>query len=396
MSPEARSSGHSRTARETEAEVATDWHASFENLEISEPGSGMGHSHSQFHELESDSKTASKLNPGAPTFAHHHQSQSRFEQHQPSQSQHHPGIASHHTPATAVADSVPAAIGALEAENSKLGVWQLVVRQTSSRYGGGAFPRKGGLRLSVDNFLSPNYCALDEIEQSRGEDGMFELMLRWPKTGDWPGLPGWQHWKQASNPAGLDADGTRQKGCTEVQGYMPITCAYLSMEWGGLKPDCQGRCLTTGSRHDGDKHGLWFYSVGAHKEWKGGIPGPSGRGDQHGAMVVHCVELWVKVPHDAALFIPVDASVPNENQNIPPPLPPNPLERISRFSSPQSHVAPTSPWSGGNMHAAPHTSAYLPCKSREHGGGFGQHWYGEQLIRRSRTDNERQRQRQRQ
>ena len=104
-----------------------------------------------------------------------------------------------------------------------------------------------------------SYVCLDQLEQYRGADGRFELLLSWPGAGLEP-----QHWRQASNPFVK-----RSRG---VDGYEPISCPHEDHAWGGLQWDGNNAVLS-GSAKD-VKGGLWFYAVGSYHAWNGAIPGP--------------------------------------------------------------------------------------------------------------------------
>ena len=51
-----------------------------------------------------------------------------------------------------------------------------------------------------------------------------------------------------------------------IRDYLPISVPYFGAGWGGLEP-------STGALMDGSiGDDQWFYAVGSHEEWHGGIP----------------------------------------------------------------------------------------------------------------------------
>ena len=105
------------------------------------------------------------------------------------------------------------------------------------------------LRLNPENPSSDNYAILDELERFRREDGRFYFRMVWP------GDDIVYEWSQTSNPVS-----------ESVEGYEAISVPFTGKYWGGLEASVSA--LMDGSVN----HSNWFYAVGSHQLWHGGIP----------------------------------------------------------------------------------------------------------------------------
>ena len=91
------------------------------------------------------------------------------------------------------------------------------------------------------------------LEQFRGKDGKFELLLQYQSGGT-----SYNRWKQSSNF-------TKET----IAGYEAVACSWTQNYWGGLEPDTSGNTWVDGSVN----HGNWFYSIGSKKDYaSGGMP----------------------------------------------------------------------------------------------------------------------------
>jgi len=122
--------------------------------------------------------------------------------------------------------------------------FQLVFRQTIPY-----LYARNELRLNPENPSDDNYAILDELERYRSDNGRFYLRMVWP------GDETFFEWSQTSNPV---SEG--------IEGYEAISEPYIGQHWGGLEPS--PLALMDGSVN----HGNWFYAVGSHSLWRGGIP----------------------------------------------------------------------------------------------------------------------------
>ena len=96
---------------------------------------------------------------------------------------------------------------------------------------------------------SDNYSILDELEQFRHDDGRFYFRM------DWPGDETVYEWSQTSNPVS-----------EKLVGYQAISVPYTGQSWGGIEP-------STFALMDGSiNHNNWYYAIGSHQIWLGGIP----------------------------------------------------------------------------------------------------------------------------
>jgi len=140
--------------------------------------------------------------------------------------------------------------------------WKLVARQT--------FPTLFKVNEWSKNPTNPesdNFAILDQLENFRNEDGVFEFRLAWPGSGLQD-----QIWKQSSNPVTKKSKG--------ADGYQAVSAPHTARHWAGLEYN-NHVALLDGSTN----HGNWFYAVGSTHVWSGAIPGPSSP--------VTKVELWV-------------------------------------------------------------------------------------------------------
>ena len=91
------------------------------------------------------------------------------------------------------------------------------------------------------------------LEQFRGKDGKFELLLQYQSGGT-----SYNRWKQSSNF-------TKET----IAGYEAVTCSWTQNSWGGLEPDTSGNTWVDGSVN----HNNWYYSIGSKKNYSsGGMP----------------------------------------------------------------------------------------------------------------------------
>jgi hypothetical protein len=111
------------------------------------------------------------------------------------------------------------------------------------------------------------YSILAHLERLRKPDGDLELRLTWPDSG----ITGRNIWIQESNPT-----------TAPVVGYQAVDVDYLSQYWGGLELSTSSSTYLDGSV----QHAYWYYAVGSHVAWNGGIPayGPAAT----------AVSLWVR------------------------------------------------------------------------------------------------------
>ena len=91
------------------------------------------------------------------------------------------------------------------------------------------------------------------LEQFRGKDGKFELLLQYQSGGT-----SYNRWKQSSNF-------TKET----IAGYEAVACSWTQNYWGGLEPDTSGNTWVDGSVN----HNNWYYSIGSKKDYaSGGMP----------------------------------------------------------------------------------------------------------------------------
>ena len=103
------------------------------------------------------------------------------------------------------------------------------------------------------------------LEQFRGKDGKFELLLQYQNS------TGYNRWKQSSNF-------TKEK----IAGYEAVQVSWTSNYWGGLETD------GTNAFVDGSvNHGNWFYAIGPFSNYSNGMP-------SSGGVEAGWVEIWVR------------------------------------------------------------------------------------------------------
>eukprot|EP00493_Phyllostaurus_siculus_P025506 UN25850 len=157
--------------------------------------------------------------------------------------------------------------------------YQLVFRQTLPY-----LYAQDELRLNAEDPSSDNYAILDELERFRREDGRFYFRMVWP------GDDTVYEWSQTSNPVSESAEG-----------YEAINVPFTGRYWGGLEP-------STSALMDGSvNHGNWFYAVGSHRLWNGGIPSYA-KSDSDTGYPQQAVELYVagvttEEPTDDSLWL---------------------------------------------------------------------------------------------
>lgn len=106
------------------------------------------------------------------------------------------------------------------------------------------------------------------LEQFRGKDGKFELLLQYQNT------EGYNRWKQTSNFTKT----------TAIEGYEAVQCSWTSQNWGGL-----ALSSTTNTWVDGSPGaGTWYYAIGARVAYSGGMP------DAADPAETGWVEIWVR------------------------------------------------------------------------------------------------------
>eukprot|EP00493_Phyllostaurus_siculus_P022043 UN22374 len=94
----------------------------------------------------------------------------------------------------------------------------------------------------------------------------------------WPGDDIVYEWSQTSNPVS-----------ESVEGYEAISVPFTGRYWGGLEP-------STAALMDGSVNsGYWFYAVGSHGLWNGGIPSYA-KSHHDAGYPQQAVELYVNSP----------------------------------------------------------------------------------------------------
>ncbi|CAK0876655.1 unnamed protein product, partial [Prorocentrum cordatum] len=162
-------------------------------------------------------------------------------------------------------------------------VWTLLARQTYPY-----FFSSGEWSKNAGDPGHDNYAILDQLETFRSGDGKFTFKLSWPGSGLQD-----QVWKQSLNP--VTSPG--QQSTSPVAGYEAVSVPYTSVNWGGLEGSQDA--LLDGSVASF----LWFYAVGAFREWGGAYPGPW--------TAVHQIELYVATaPTPAPTPVPSPAPTP--------------------------------------------------------------------------------------
>lgn len=106
------------------------------------------------------------------------------------------------------------------------------------------------------------------LEQFRGKDGKFELLLQYQNS------TGYNRWKQSSNF-------TKE---TTISGYEAVAVSWTSQNWGGLAlSSTPNNTWVDGS----PGAGTWYYAIGPVVAYQGGMPNPS-------AVETGWVEIWVR------------------------------------------------------------------------------------------------------
>jgi len=129
------------------------------------------------------------------------------------------------------------------------------------------------LNCNSDNPTSRKYSILEHLELFRDDD-KFVFRI------NWPGYNKRNIWSQTTNPA----------TSVNLSGYIPISIQSTSNYWKGLERN--NMVSDTGPTFiDGSiNHSNWYYSIGSHVVWNGGIPAST----QVASGGVAHVQLWVK------------------------------------------------------------------------------------------------------
>lgn len=119
---------------------------------------------------------------------------------------------------------------------------------------------------------------LNKIDVFKGNDDKYEFLLEYPQ------ISGYNRWKQSERPQDDNlADGNSDAKAT---GYEAISISWSGNDWGGLTlsttPDSTYIDGSVGS-------GKWYYSIGAKKAYKNGIPAPDG------SSLSGTVDLWIRI-----------------------------------------------------------------------------------------------------
>jgi hypothetical protein len=170
-------------------------------------------------------------------------------------------------------------------EDGQKGNWHLLLRQTAPTYASDAQWACAGLdaeqqHCQIDAIDGPNFSAMNQLTSSGQQwaqhGGKFKFRLVWA---DSAGVETVQEWKQTSNPMTYKASGGGGGG---VLGYEAVAITTVGCHWGGLEWS-GGASLLDGSA----SHGSWWFAVGTHGAFGGGMPGPCGK-------TASRVELYVK------------------------------------------------------------------------------------------------------
>lgn len=106
------------------------------------------------------------------------------------------------------------------------------------------------------------------LEQFRGKDGKFELLLQYQNS------TGYNRWKQSSNF-------TKE---TTITGYEAVAVSWTTQSWGGLALSS----TPTNTWVDGSPGaGTWYYAIGPVVVYQGGMPNQS-------AVETGWVEIWAR------------------------------------------------------------------------------------------------------
>lgn len=103
------------------------------------------------------------------------------------------------------------------------------------------------------------------LEQFRGKDGKFELLLQYQNS------TGYNRWKQSSNF-------TKEK----IAGYEAVQVSWTASYWGGLETD-GANAFVDGSVN----HSNWYYAIGPFSNYQNGMPNSNG-------VEAGWVEIWVR------------------------------------------------------------------------------------------------------
>ena len=139
----------------------------------------------------------------------------------------------------------------------------------------------------IDDYL---YSRLDIIQDIKySEDDKYIFRRYWPQYSNNTNI-----WKQTNRPQ----DDFNYNSNSE--GYEPIEINSTGSYWGGLSRSNNGSTYI-----DGDKRGTdWWYALGTHGAYSGGIPGPN-------SSIANEVELWVAI--DPTLF---DEAIEYDGNNL--------------------------------------------------------------------------------
>ena len=120
------------------------------------------------------------------------------------------------------------------------------------------------LRCNTGNKISDLWA----LEQFRGKDGKFELLLQYQNS------TGYNRWKQSSNF-------TKE---TTISGYEAVAVSWTSQSWGGLAlSSTPANTWVDGS----PGASTWYYAIGPVVAYQGGMPNQS-------AVETGWVEIWVR------------------------------------------------------------------------------------------------------
>ena len=149
------------------------------------------------------------------------------------------------------------------------GGWTLVFRHDST---GGFFANDAesdSFNTSLPGLTTKKYSILNKIDTLKSvADYEFRLY--------YPDINIRNHWKQTFNPR------SGPSPTSPVPGYQPIAIDASGSLWGGLELSTSSSTLLDGSVN----HSNWWYAIGSHTVYAGGIPGPS--------VVVTKVELYIR------------------------------------------------------------------------------------------------------
>lgn len=123
---------------------------------------------------------------------------------------------------------------------------------------------------ALSSYTTNKYSILHALEGYRNANGQFEFLL------EYPGVTGYNRWKQTSNPTVTSE---------AVTGYEAISITWTEQSWGGLCKSSSADTFVDGSVGSGS----WYYAIGAHVAWNSGIPAG------FGSTAVEEVCLWVRI-----------------------------------------------------------------------------------------------------